>query len=87
MKIYAQLNENNICVGISQLNGEVNAENMVEIGSFDESYVWKKYENGEWLKESNQPQTQPAPRQPTNTEVAQMISDMYADLVIAGVIE
>lgn len=55
MKIYAQLNENQICVGISQLSGEVNADNMVEIESFNESYLWKKYKNGEWSAEKYEP--------------------------------
>ena len=45
MKFYAQLNENNICIGISQLSGEVIQSNMIEIQSADNSYMWKKYEN------------------------------------------
>lgn len=32
------------------------------------------------------PQLEPQPYQPTNAEVAQMISDLQADLIIAGVI-
>jgi hypothetical protein len=32
------------------------------------------------------PETAPQPYQPTNAEVAQMISDLQADLMIAGVI-
>ena len=33
-----------------------------------------------------QPEPEPQPYQPTNAEVAQMISDLQADLIIAGVI-
>lgn len=29
---------------------------------------------------------EPQPKEPTNTEIAQMISDLQADLIIAGVI-
>ena len=32
------------------------------------------------------PEPEPQPYQPTNAEVAQMISDLQADLIIAGVI-
>ena len=33
-----------------------------------------------------EPEPEPIPYQPTNAEVAQMISDLQADLIIAGVI-
>ncbi len=55
MKIYAQLNENQICIGISQLSGKANVDNMIEIESFDDSYIWRKYENGEWSAERYEP--------------------------------
>ena len=35
---------------------------------------------------TEEPQLEPQPYQPTNAEVAQMISDLQADLIIAGVI-
>lgn len=59
MKFYAQLNENNICIGISQLSGEINQSNMVEIPSLDTSYMWKKYDSTAktWSTETYEPQT------------------------------
>ena len=57
MYIYAQLNENNICIGVSQLSGEVDAPNMVSIPEFTEDYIWRKYEDGEWSEEKFEPQT------------------------------
>ena len=48
MKFYAQMNENKICTGISQLSGEVIQDDMVEIASADSSYMWKKFENDVW---------------------------------------
>lgn len=57
MKFYAQLNENNICIGISQLSGEVIQENMIEIPSFDNVHLWKKYENGAWSEGTFEPQS------------------------------
>lgn len=44
MKIYAQLNENNICTGISQLSGEVLKDDLIEIPTFSQEYMWKKYD-------------------------------------------
>ena len=46
--IYAQLNEENICIGISQLSGKVAAENMIELASYDTSILGKKYVDGKW---------------------------------------
>lgn len=58
MKYYAQLNENNICTGISQLSGEINQLNMVEIPSVDMSYMWKKYDSATgWSIETYEPQS------------------------------
>lgn len=48
MFYYAQLNENNICIGISSLKGEVQAPNMVRIQEYNEDYIWRKYENEQW---------------------------------------
>jgi len=48
--IYAQLDMNNICVGISQLSGEVQAENMLQIEYYDTTLIGKKYENGVWVE-------------------------------------
>ena len=57
MKFYAQLNENNICIGLSQLSGEVIQNNMVEIQSFDNDKLWRKYENSTWSAEKFEPQS------------------------------
>lgn len=57
MKFYAQLNENNICIGISQLSGEVIQDNMVDIQSADSDKLWRKYENSAWSAEKFEPQT------------------------------
>lgn len=57
MNLYAQLNENNVCVGISQLSGEVMATNMIEIPILDPDYIWRKYENSTWSVEKFEPQS------------------------------
>lgn len=48
--IYAQLDNNNICIGISQLSGEVQSENMLQIEHYDTTLLGKKYENGKWIE-------------------------------------
>lgn len=55
MKCYAQLNENNICIGVSQLSGEVIQGNMIELPSISMDYMWKKYENNQWSTEKFEP--------------------------------
>jgi hypothetical protein len=73
---YAHLNENGICIGISQLSGEVEAVNMVLIDSFDDDKIWRKHENGVWSTEKYVPEPEPTPPQPTLEEqVAQLRED------------
>lgn len=55
MYFYAQLEENNICIGISQLSGEVTADNMIQIDTFDQDKLWRKYENNTWSTEKFEP--------------------------------
>lgn len=81
MKFYAQLNENNICTGISQLSGEVNQSNMVEIPDFGSEYMWKKYQNNQWSEEKFEPNSS-APLdefnqlQQNNVVLAQTVADL-----------
>lgn len=83
--IYAQLDNNNVCIGISQLSGEIQSENMLQIESYDVTILGKKYENGKWI-ELSKPPIEPIPKEPTNTEVLQTVNNLIADLTIAGVI-
>lgn len=45
---YAQLDAENICVGISQLSGAVELPYMLPIETPDISLIGKKYNNGVW---------------------------------------
>lgn len=53
---YAQIDENNICVAVSQLSGEVNAGNLIPISW--ENPLGMRYENGTWVEV---PQVEPEP--------------------------
>jgi hypothetical protein len=54
---YAQLNENNICIGVSRLSGPAEAPNMIQIDTLDTDKIWRKYENGAWSTEKFEPQS------------------------------
>lgn len=56
-KFYAQIDANSICIGISQLSGEVDKADMITIESLDSDLIWRKYENGQWSAEKFEPQT------------------------------
>lgn len=66
--IYAQLDMNNVCVGVSQLSGEVQAPNMLQIEHYDTTLMGKKYENGVWVELP--PAPEPIP-EPTEEEIVQ----------------
>lgn len=57
---YAQIDENNICVGISDLSGEVNAPDMIKIDNYNEALLGKKYNNSVW-EEVPKPEPKPVP--------------------------
>lgn len=57
---------------------------------YNEGFVgndWEEITEEEYMKNYPQQSAEPELYQPTNAEVAQMISDLQADLIIAGVIE
>ena len=47
---YAQINESNICVAVSNLTEKVQDTRLIPIGFMDVGLIGKKYENGEWVK-------------------------------------
>lgn len=65
---YAQINEKNICIGISSLAGAVTDESLIEIESYDLSILGKKYSNGIWEDVPKEPIV-PEEVQPTNAEL------------------
>ena len=51
--IYAQLDTNNFCCGLSNLSGECTADNVVRLDEYDMAYLGRKYdkESQVWLDE------------------------------------
>lgn len=47
---YAQINESNICVAVSNLTGKVQDDKLIPIASMSHGLLGKKYENGKWVE-------------------------------------
>lgn len=47
---YAQINESNICVAVSNLTEKVQDTRLIPIGFMDVGLIGKKYENGGWVE-------------------------------------
>lgn len=78
-KLYAQLDESSICVCIGTPKTDIEVSDYLMLGN--------RYVGGLWeIITPPEPEPEPVPAQPTNADVAQMISDLQADLIIAGVI-
>ena len=55
MYYYAQINEHGVCIGVSSLAGEVNESHMIRIPEYNDDYIGRKYENGEWSEKKYLP--------------------------------
>ena len=53
---YAQLDQDGVCMGISQLAGEVEAAHMIAIEDFDIGLLGRVYEDGQWSEKPVQTQ-------------------------------
>lgn len=49
MKRYAQINPAGLCVGVSELAGEVLAADLIEIEAFDVALIGKRWDGAAWL--------------------------------------
>ena len=87
---YAQIDENNICIAVSDLTGKVTADNMLRLEIYDTSLLGKKYNNGVW---EEVPQPEPEPTQldrielqvKTSYEEAQnQAVDQYTEELLEG---
>lgn len=56
MIYYAELNENNICIGVKTVKDVIEDSRHIEIPQPDfDYYVWRKYENEQWSEEKYVP--------------------------------
>lgn len=66
---YAQINDDNICDGVSQLSGIVDKPNMIELERYDMSVWGKMWTGSEWVDNPNPPVIEPQPEPVTNEEI------------------
>lgn len=85
---YAQLNNKNICNGVSDLSGEIFDDNLVRLETYDLTVLGKHYNNGVW---EEVPQPEPEPSQLdrieeqlklTYTEAQEQAVDAYTEKLI-----
>jgi len=48
---YANLDDQGVCIGISSVTSTINDSAYIEIPSYDQSYLRKKYVDGAWTAE------------------------------------
>ena len=87
---YAQIDENNICIAVSDLTGKVTADNMLRLETYDTSLLGKKYNNGVW---EEVPQPEPELTQldrielqvkTSYTEAQNQAVDQYTEQLLKG---
>ena len=91
--LYAQIDENNICVAVSRLKSVVTADNIIRLATFDTSLLGKKYNNGAWEDVPQSPEPEPEPTQldrieekvnTSYTEAQQTAVDAYTEELLEG---
>lgn len=55
----AELNENNICIGVKKVKSFIDDGKHVEISAIDYDYIWRKYdfETNTWSEEKYEPES------------------------------
>lgn len=66
---YAQLDDN-ICVGVSDLSGPVEADNMIQLESYDTSVQGKLWTGSEWVENPNPPEPPEPSTEPTMSDLS-----------------
>lgn len=75
---HAQIDENNICIGVSQNPLPIERDDMIQIDSYDLSLLRKVYQDGEWVENPNPPEPIEPVYQPTNAELAEKLDAQQA---------
>ena len=80
---YAQIDENNICYGVSDLSGQVEDVNMIPLETYNSSVLGKKYVDGTWEEvPQEEPETNPVEHQPNNAEIKEMLQEIQEQNLI-----
>ena len=77
MVYYAQIDENNICIGISQHPEEIDREDLIKIDSYDFGLLRKVWQDGEWIENPNpEPEPEPTPDPTSTDELKELMLDL-----------
>lgn len=67
MRYFASIGTDLVCNGIQSSEGDVIADNVIEVtaqvesGTALDDFIWRKYENGAWSAEKFEPTPPPTP--------------------------
>lgn len=82
---YAQITDDGICCGVSQLSGIVNADNMIELESYDLSVMGMKWTGSAWIEDPNPPE--PVEPEPSNADIMAKLEDMTTGQVSTATLD
>lgn len=84
---YAQIDDDGICYGVSQLSGIVDKPNMIELESYDMSVMGKLWTGSEWVDNPNPPEPPEPSTEPTNQDIMDKLNDMSGDQVSVATLD
>lgn len=84
---YAQIDDDDICCGISQLSGIVEHDNMIQLESYDMSLMGKLWTGTEWIENPNPPEPVEPTTEPTNQDIMDALTAMQGDQVPAATLD
>lgn len=84
---YAQIDDDGICCGVSQLSGIVEHDNMIQLESYDMSLMGKLWTGTEWIENPNPPEPVEPVSEPTNQDIMDALTAMQGDQVPAATLD
>lgn len=84
---YAQIDDDCICCGVSQLSGIVEHDNMIQLESYDMSLMGKLWTGTEWIENPNPPEPPEPSTEPTNQDIMDALTAMQGDQVPAATLD
>ncbi len=84
---YAQIDDDGICCGVSQLSGIVEHDNMIQLESYDMSLIGKLWTGTEWIENPNPPEPVEPTTEPTNQDIMDALTAMQGDQVPAATLD
>lgn len=87
MHYYAQIDDDSICTGVSQLSGIVDKPYMIEMESYDMSVMGKMWTGSEWVENPNPPEPPEPSMEPTTQDIMDKLNDMSGDQVSVATLD